>query len=61
MSFFTWLKRLLRVDEDPVRSCDLYKEEGCPHVDGLLCDMQRCRMRKEHLLKKLTAMQQMKP
>lgn len=27
---------------DPVKSCDVYKKEGCAHVDGPLCDMKTC-------------------
>lgn len=27
---------------DPVFHCDIYKNEGCAHVDGVLCDMQTC-------------------
>lgn len=32
---------------DPVYNCDVYKKEGCSHVDGLLCDMETCSCRKE--------------
>ena len=27
---------------DPVVHCEVYKKEGCAHVDGLLCDMPTC-------------------
>ena len=33
---------------DPVRGCELYKNEGCSHVDGLLCDYPKCEMLKEY-------------
>ena len=32
---------------DPVQGCELYQEEGCAHVDGLLCDFPECSMLKE--------------
>jgi hypothetical protein len=33
---------------DPVRACDLYKNIGCTHVDGFLCDYPDCSMLKEY-------------
>lgn len=33
---------------DPVRGCNVFKEEGCAHVDGLLCDYPDCDILKEH-------------
>lgn len=27
---------------DPVKNCKVYKEEGCSHIDGYLCDMRNC-------------------
>ena len=37
---------------DPVKHCRLYKDEGCSHVDGMLCDFPKCDMNdkycKEH-------------
>lgn len=29
---------------DPVYGCELYKEQGCAHVDGMLCDFPKCSM-----------------
>jgi hypothetical protein len=29
---------------DPVKKCELYKNEGCSHVDGMLCDFPNCSM-----------------
>lgn len=37
---------------DPVKGCDLYKEKGCSHVDGYLCDYPDCSMLKEYKSKK---------
>ena len=34
---------------DPVKHCDLYKDEGCSHVDGFLCDFETCSMRLEYI------------
>jgi hypothetical protein len=34
---------------DPVKGCDLYKNEGCCHVDGILCDYPKCSMLKEYI------------
>lgn len=30
------------VENDPVKSCDFYKDKGCTHVDGLDCNMKTC-------------------
>lgn len=32
----------------PARSCKLYKEQGCSHVDGYLCDFPTCLMLKKY-------------
>jgi hypothetical protein len=34
---------------DPVKSCELYREFGCSHVDGYLCDGIDCTLRKKFL------------
>jgi len=34
---------------DPVRHCEVYKEIGCAHVDGYLCDMGTCDIREKFL------------
>jgi len=28
--------------KDPVKSCQVYKSEGCTHVGGMLCNMGTC-------------------
>lgn len=33
---------------DPVKHCTLYKEAGCSHVDGYLCDFPKCSMYQKH-------------
>ena len=29
-------------EDDPVYNCVVYAEEGCAHVDGMLCNMKTC-------------------
>lgn len=48
-----WIKHVLDSwkkyrENDPVRSCDVYKTVGCAHVDGMLCDMKTCEILKKH-------------
>lgn len=31
---------------DPVKYCNIYKESGCSHVDGMLCNMKTCNINK---------------
>lgn len=38
-------------DNDPVYGCKLYKEDGCSHVDGILCDYPNCSILNEYLNK----------
>lgn len=33
---------LLSSKDDPVRECEVYRQSGCAHVDGPLCDMKTC-------------------
>ena len=37
---------------DPVRYCEVYRDIGCTHVDGYLCDMETCDIRRKFLLEK---------
>jgi hypothetical protein len=41
------LVRTLR--SDPVKYCELYRNEGCSHVDGLLCEMDTCKERRDYV------------
>lgn len=34
---------------DPVRGCEVYKNNGCSHVDGYLCDYPDCSIRKNYM------------
>ena len=53
-----WLKLIGRYDKlhpwdvpknnDPVKYCEVYKKEGCSHVDGYLCDFPKCSMLLEY-------------
>ena len=38
---------------DPVKSCGVYRNEGCAHVDGQLCDYAKCKDRIEYELMEL--------
>jgi hypothetical protein len=33
---------------DPVKGCDVYREVGCSHVDGCLCDYPQCEILKKY-------------
>ena len=37
---------------DPVYNCEVYKNEGCSHVDGFLCDFEKCDIRLGRLREK---------
>ena len=37
--------------KDPVKHCKLYKDDGCAHVDGYLCDFETCSMRLDYALR----------
>lgn len=37
--------KIFRSSDDPVKHCEVYKAEGCAHVDGFLCDMDNCSIR----------------
>jgi hypothetical protein len=34
---------------DPVKHCEVYKNEGCIHVDGLLCNYPHCDIREQYV------------
>lgn len=42
----TCVKEFLR--NNPMKNCAFYKEKGCSHVDGLLCDYPTCEINKEY-------------
>lgn len=43
LAFLTY--RSIHLDPyDPVYNCDVYRKEGCSHVDGMLCDMKTCKI-----------------
>ena len=37
---------------DPVKHCPVYKEIGCSHVDGYLCDFPDCCIMKDYQMNK---------
>ena len=48
------LKKILRLlkdmkNDDPLYSCRVFKDLGCSHIDGFLCDFPNCSMNKKYL------------
>lgn len=37
-----FFQSLVSEEQDPVLHCVVYKDVGCLHVDGLLCDFPTC-------------------
>lgn len=37
--------RIFGSKNDPVKHCEVYKKDGCAHVDGPLCNMNTCNAR----------------
>lgn len=35
--------------DDPVKGCPVYKNEGCSHIDGYLCDYPDCDIMKKYM------------
>ena len=33
---------------DPLFSCELFKNKGCAHVDGIICNFPNCKTLKEY-------------
>ena len=46
---------------DPVKYCQVYKEIGCAHVDGYLCDMRTCDIRQKFINGTLNATPDINP
>lgn len=43
MKFLQIIKKLyFMYKNDPVKKCNVYKNNGCSHVDGFLCDFPSC-------------------
>ena len=38
-------------ENDPVYHCLVYREIGCAHVDGYLCDMETCDILRDYKCK----------
>lgn len=41
------LKNLIK-ENDPVYGCEVWLNEGCSHVDGLLCNYPECEILKKY-------------
>lgn len=46
----SWLISLS--DDDPVQHCELYRDKGCSHVDGILCNYPHCILNDEYIKEK---------
>lgn len=49
VSFWYADYRRRRNTSDPVYHCRKYTDQGCPHVDGWLCDMEVCEQLQDYL------------
>ncbi len=38
---------------DPIYKCEVYTQFGCAHVDGILCDMDTCKILEDHRLREI--------
>lgn len=36
-------------NSDPIKNCPVYKNKGCSHVDGLLCNFPNCSTYHEYI------------
>jgi hypothetical protein len=36
-------------NSDPIKNCPVYKNEGCSHVDGILCNFPNCSTYHEYM------------
>jgi len=45
--FFDKIKA--KIPEDPVKTCEVYSERGCSHVDGFLCVPSKCEIRSNYV------------
>jgi hypothetical protein len=48
-SLLTKLWESIKGTNDPIKHCDLYKDKGCSHVDGMLCDFPKCSMNYDYI------------
>lgn len=53
MNFFKWLFSLSIDSTDPVYHCSVFKNHGCSHVDGFLCNMETCDILKDYKFREL--------
>lgn len=52
MNIFKRIRYLFDSSDDPIKHCELYKDCGCSHIDGIICDYPECIMNKKHILQK---------
>ena len=46
-----WFKNIK--NNDPVYSCLVYKQYGCSHIDGYLCDVKKCNLLENYKLREM--------
>lgn len=42
-----WFKRYLVIRRNDPIKCNVFRDLGCSHCDGMLCDYSTCKLRKE--------------
>ena len=45
-----WVHKAFYID--PVFNCEVYLKHNCAHVDGMLCEYEKCDIRLRHLQEK---------
>ena len=45
---YDYWKAIKFLPYDPVKDCEVFKETGCSHVDGFLCNMDNCSTLKKY-------------
>lgn len=49
-TFKTWLLlAIVGPEQDPVRHCPVYRNIGCCHVDGYLCELNTCSIKRKYV------------
>jgi hypothetical protein len=42
---------IINYRSDPLYQCKVYRQQGCAHIDGYLCDYPKCDILQEHYKK----------
>lgn len=46
-----WIKNIN--SNDPVYKCRVYKNKGCSHIDGYLCNIKTCNILEDYKIREL--------